>query len=192
MYDVAVIGSGFGGSVAALRAAQAGKRVVVLEQGRRLDPQDLQDGAASPMKLLWEPALGLRGYFQQKLLRHVMVVGGVGVGGGSIVYAAVLLKPKEFPGAWERLGVDWAGELAPHYTEAARMLGRESNPQWGVQDQWLKQASEVLGVGETFGKTPQGIRFQDCLACGQCITGCPHGAKVPVPAAGRGTRGPGS
>lgn len=178
MYDVAVIGSGFGGSVAALRAAQAGKRVVVLEQGRRLTPEDLQAGAASPLRLLWEPALGLRGYFQQKLLRHVMVVGGVGVGGGSIVYAAVLLKPKEFPGAWESLGVDWADELAPHYAEAARMLGRESNPQWGVQDQWLQQASEAMGVADTFGKTPQGIRFEDCLACGQCITGCPHGAKV--------------
>jgi cholesterol oxidase len=178
MYDVAVVGSGFGGSVAALRAAQAGKQVVVLEQGRRLRPEDLQAGAASPFKLLWEPALGLRGYFQQKMLRHVMVVGGVGVGGGSIVYAAVLLKPDRFNGAWASLGVDWAADLAPHYDEAARMLGREPNPQWDIQDDWLRAASEAMGVGSTFGKTPQGIRFADCLACGQCITGCPHGAKV--------------
>ena len=177
MYDVAVIGSGFGGSVAALRAAQAGKRVVVLEQGRRLSPADLQAGAAKPMALLWEPALGLRGYFRQKVLRHVMVVGGVGVGGGSIVYAAVLLKPSEFSGAWTRTGVDWATELAPHYERAALMLGREVNPQWGVQDDWLQAASQQLGAGDTFGKTPQGIRFADCVACGQCITGCPHGAK---------------
>ncbi len=178
MYDVAVVGSGFGGSVAALRSAQAGKRVVVLEQGRRLMPEDLQAGSASPLKLLWEPALGLRGYFQQKMLRHVMVVSGVGVGGGSIVYAAVLLKPKQFEGAWARLGVDWAEELAPHYETAGRMLGREPNPQWHVQDDWLQAAAQHMGVGETFGKTPQGIRFADCVACGQCITGCPHGAKV--------------
>ena len=177
MYDVAAIGSGFGGSVAALRAAQAGKRVVVLEQGRRLSSADLQAGAAKPTALLWEPALGLRGYFRQKVLRHIMVVGGVGVGGGSIVYAAVLLKPREFSGAWTRTGVDWATELAPHYERAAQMLGREVNPQWGVQDDWLQAASEQLGVGDTFGKTPQGIRFADCVACGQCITGCPHGAK---------------
>ena len=81
MYDVAVIGSGFGGSVAALRAAQAGKRVVVLEQGRRLTPADLQAGSESALALLWEPALGLHGYFRQALLRHLTVVGGIGVGG---------------------------------------------------------------------------------------------------------------
>jgi cholesterol oxidase len=178
MYDVAVIGSGFGGSVAALRAAQAGKQVVVLEQGRRLSREDLQAGAAKPTALLWEPALGLRGYFRQKLLRHVMVVGGVGVGGGSIVYAAVLLKPDDFGGAWRGLGVDWASELAPHYDESARMLGRQANPQWGIQDDWLQAASARLGVGGTFGKTPQGIDFAACIACGQCITGCPHDAKV--------------
>ena len=92
--DVVVVGSGFGGSVAALRWAQAGRRVVVLEQGRRLTTDDLAAGARSPRRLLWEPAAGLRGYFRQTLLRHVMVVSGVGVGGGSLVYAAVLLEPE--------------------------------------------------------------------------------------------------
>lgn len=178
MYDVAVIGSGFGGSVAALRASQAGKTVVVLEQGRRLTPEDLQAGSQRATALLWEPALGLHGYFRQALLRHLTVVGGIGVGGGSLVYAAVLLRPEHFdaPG-WQAAGVDWAAELDRHYDEAGRMLGRERNPQRGLQDQWLQAAAERLGVGDTYGATYQGIRFADCIACGQCITGCPHGAK---------------
>lgn len=178
MYDVAVIGSGFGGSVAALRATEAGKRVIVLEQGRRLTPADLEAGARSPRKLLWEPAVGLHGYFRQRLLRHVMVVGGVGVGGGSLVYAAVLLKPEAFEGPGWQVGVDWAAELEPHFAESARMLGRETNPQRGVQDEWLAAAAARMGVADTYGATKQGIRFADCVACGQCITGCPHGAKV--------------
>jgi cholesterol oxidase len=178
MIDVVVVGSGFGGSVAALRAAEAGKQVVVLEMGGRHSPEDFEAGAARPTKLLWEPALGLKGYFRQKVLRHVIVVGGIGVGGGSQVYAAVLLKPEAFEGpGWAAAGVDWEGELEPHYATAARMLGREVNPQWGVQDDWLQAASARLGVADTFGKTPQGIRFADCVACGQCLTGCPHGAK---------------
>ncbi|MCU0295247.1 MAG: GMC family oxidoreductase [Candidatus Nanopelagicales bacterium] len=178
MYDVAVIGSGFGGSVAALRAAQAGRSVVVLEQGRRLTPEDLEAGARSARALLWEPAVGLHGYFRQTLLRHVTIVGGIGVGGGSIVYAAVLLQPKDFDAAgWRRVGVDWSTELGPHFEEAARMLGRERNPQRGVQDEWLRAAAESLGVADTYGATYQGIHFADCVACGQCITGCPHGAK---------------
>jgi len=176
--DVAVIGSGFGGSVAALRAAQAGKSVVVLEQGRRLTPNDLEAGARSARALLWEPAVGLSGYFRQTLLRHVTIVGGVGVGGGSIVYAAVLLKPKDFAATgWTATGVDWGPELEPHFEQAAQMLGRERNPQRGLQDEWLQAAADRLGVGESFGSTYQGIRFADCIACGQCITGCPHGAK---------------
>jgi cholesterol oxidase len=178
MYDVAIIGSGFGGSVAALRAAQAGRSVVVLEQGRRLTPEDLQAGSQRATSLLWEPGVGLHGYFRQTVLRHLTVVGGIGVGGGSIVYAAVLLRPKHYdaPG-WQRAGVDWAGELAPHFDEAGRMLGRERNPQRGLQDEWLQAAAERLGVGHTYGATYQGIHFADCVACGQCITGCPYGAK---------------
>ncbi len=179
--DVAVIGSGFGGSVAALRAAEAGLRVTVLEQGRRLTPADLERGAASTRALLWEPAAGLRGYFRQTLLRDVVVVSGVGVGGGSIVYAAVLIDPPAAalgaPG-WSRTGLDWSAELAPHLTTAAAMLGRRTNPMRGVQDEWLRQAAVLLGVGDTWGPTPQGIDFDACIGCGQCITGCPHGAKL--------------
>ena len=112
-YDVIVVGSGFGGSVCALRLAQKGYRVAVLEQGRRIGPADMEAAAKSLRKLFWLPALGLKGFFSQHIYRHVGIVGGVGVGGGSLVYAAVLLEPKrtffEDP-AWGRLGVDWAGE----------------------------------------------------------------------------------
>jgi cholesterol oxidase len=178
--DVVVVGSGFGGGVAALRHAQSGRSVVVLEQGRRLTPADLEAGGRRTRDFLWMPSIGLHGYFQQTLLRHVMIVHGVGVGGGSIVYAGVLLHPKpdawEAPG-WTATGLDWADELAAHYDRAAAMLGREVNPHVGAQDRWLESAAQQLGVAATFAPTPQGISFADCVRCGACITGCPHGAK---------------
>ena len=181
--DVVVVGSGFGGGVAALRHAQAGRSVVVLEQGRRLTPDDLEAGGRRTRDFLWMPSVGLRGYFQQTLLRHVMIVHGVGVGGGSIVYAGVLLHPKpeawQAPG-WTATGLDWAAELAAPYDAAAAMLGRQTNPHSGVQDAWLASAARDLGVAGTFASTPQGISFADCVRCGACITGCPHGAKNSV------------
>ncbi|MCB0915266.1 MAG: GMC family oxidoreductase [Actinobacteria bacterium] len=178
--DVAVIGSGFGGSVAALRAAQAGRRVVVAEQGRRISDDDFERGARSVRSLLWEPALGLRGYFRQTPMKDVVVVSGVGVGGGSLVYAAVLIDPPRAAlqtTPWTRTGLDWPTELEPHLATAATMLGRAVNPQFGVQDLWLRQAAESMGVGDSFGPTAQGIDFDACVGCGQCITGCPYGAK---------------
>ena len=115
--DVAIVGSGFGGGVAALRHAQAGRSVVVLEQGRRLTPERPRGRwAAGRATSSGSPGLRLHGYFQQTLLRHVMIVHGVGVGGGSIVYAGVLLHPKpdawEAPG-WAATGVDWAARAGP-------------------------------------------------------------------------------
>lgn len=178
--DVLVVGSGFGGSVAALRAAQAGRSVIVAEMGRRISPEDMHAGAVSARRLLWEPTLGLHGYFRQKMLRHVTVVGGIGVGGGSLVYAAVLLRPDRAtltaPG-WSATGVDWHAELDPHFHTSAAMLKRQVNPYRGVQDVWLEEAAQELGVGDTYGPTPQGIDFEACVECGQCITGCPFGAK---------------
>src|SRR5690606_26476859 len=91
---------------------------------------------------------------------------------------AVLLRPEHFDAeGWTAAGVDWAEELDPHFEVAGRMLGRERNPQRGLQDEWLQAAAELLGVGDTYGATYQGIHFADCIACGQCITGCPYGAK---------------
>ena len=178
--DVIVIGSGFGGSVAALGAAQAGLRVIVLEQGRRLSAEDLERGARSTKSLLWAPAVGLSGYFRQTALRDIVVVGGVGVGGGSIVYAAVLLEPAAAAfteSGWAGTGVDWSAELRPHFATASRKLGVMRNPQFGIQDAWLRESAATMGVSSTFGATPQGIDFDACVACGQCITGCPYGAK---------------
>ncbi len=181
--DVAVVGSGFGGGVAALRHAEAGRSVAVLEQGRRLTRADLEAGAQSTRALLWAPEVGLSGYFRQTLLRHVVVVHGVGVGGGSVVYAAVLLQPTPHAwtaAGWTSTGLDWAAELAPHYATAASMLGVATNPYVGAQDRWLESAAEALGAGSTYAPTPQGISFADCVRCGACLTGCVHGAKNSV------------
>jgi cholesterol oxidase len=126
------------------------------------------------------PEIGLRGYFCQTALRHVVVVHGVGVGGGSIVYAAVLLRPTEKAwnhAGWRATGLDWSAELDTHYATAASMLGVETNPYSTAQDHWLETAADQLGAGETYAATPQGISFADCVRCGSCITGCSHGAK---------------
>ena len=93
-YDYLVIGSGFGGSVSALRMAEKGWRVGVVEQGRRIGRDDIKAGKRNVLRLMWVPALGMRGYFTQRLFKHLMVIGGIGVGGGSLVWGAVMLEPK--------------------------------------------------------------------------------------------------
>lgn len=178
--DALVIGSGFGGSVSALRLAQSGRRVVVAEMGRRISPDDMRAGATSFRKLAWMPQLGMTGYFREQFFRHMIALSGVGVGGGSLVYAAVLLRPKDSfwaHSAWRSVGADWADELAPHFATAESMLGRRVNPYFGRQDEWLKQAARRLGVPHTFGATPQGIDFDACTRCGLCLSGCDVGAK---------------
>lgn len=197
--DVVIIGSGFGGSVSALRLAEKGWAVTVLEQGREASDEALTEAGRDPRKLAWAPALGLTGFFAQDVFRHVGIVRGVGVGGGSLVYAAVLLEPKrafyEAP-AFRDLSDDWERELAPHFAAARRMLGVVPNPHHGLQDEWLRGAAERMGVADTFSAVPQGIYFGDparptpdpfldgagpartgCNQCGRCITGCAHGAK---------------
>ena len=198
-FDVVVVGSGFGGSVAALRMAQKGYRVAVLEQGRWVAAEDVQAAESDPRRFLWAPRLGWGGYFFERVFRHIVVVGGAAVGGGSIVYAAVLLRPR--PGfyrqpAMRRLGVDWAGELAPHFETAERMLGRVRNPTFEKQDRWLHQTAQMMGAGHSFGPTFNGIFFghpgvavadpffdgqgplrQGCRRCGNCLGGCAHNAK---------------
>ncbi len=202
-YDFVIVGSGFGGSVAALRLVQKGYRVALLEQGRRVTPADMQEADRHPHKFLWEPALRLKGYFSQVHFQHASVFRGVGVGGGSLVYAAVLLRPKAaFYQAedWRHLA-DWQRELAAHYDTASHMLGVTPNPCHFAMDQQLKQTAEVMGKGETFGTVQQGIffgqseqpgeaRFHEdpffngagphrvsCNFCGKCVTGCAVGAK---------------
>lgn len=198
-YDYAIIGSGFGGSVSALRLSEKGYKVVVLEQGRQVTPEDMEEGDTRIHRLTWMPALGLTGYFSQDFFQHMTLVRGIGVGGGSHVYAAVLLKPKdEFyrDPAWSSLGIDWKEELAQHYATASTMLGVVNNPTVDIQDEFLKKTAEKMGAADTYGPTPNGIYFgtpevmspdpffngkgphrPGCHLCGRCLTGCPHGSK---------------
>jgi cholesterol oxidase len=197
--DICIIGSGFGGSVSALRLAEKGWQVTVLEQGRQLDDAAIAEAGTDPKKLAWVPALGLNGFFAQDVFRHVAIVRGIGVGGGSNVYAAVLLEPKKAfydDPAWRALSSDWQAELAPHYATAKRMLGVTPNPYHGIQDDWLRGAADRMGAAQTFDTVPQGIFFGDparstpdpffdgdgparsgCNQCGRCLTGCAYGAK---------------
>ena len=163
-YDVIIIGSGFGGSVAALRLSQKGYRVGILEMGRRVTSADMQKASLSPLSLFWMPDLGMKGYFTQRFFKHVNIVGGVGVGGGSLVYAAVLLKPLpafyQDP-AWNGLGINWYDELKPHFQTASTMLGVIPCPTHHIQDEALRQTAENLGVEDTYGTGPLGIYFGD-------------------------------
>jgi cholesterol oxidase len=147
-YDFAIVGSGFGGSVSALRLAEKGYKVVVLEQGNRVTPHDMEEASKSMFRLFWMPWVGLRGFFTQQFYKHLNIVGGVGVGGGSIVYAAVLLRPRdEFysDASWSNLGVDWKKELKPHYDTAEKMLGVTINPGYDIMDEYLKKTAEKMG-----------------------------------------------
>ena len=199
--DVAIVGSGFGGSVAALRLAEKGLSAVVLEQGRRIGPDEMAAGASDPRRFLWAPALGMDGYFSQVFLRHVTLVRGIAVGGGSIVYGAVLLEPRTGFYAdpiWSRLGVDWEAELKPHFRTAKRMLGVTPCPSHTKMDDYLQETARSMGpqASDTFGPTPLGIYFgtagetvddpffggkgpsrQGCRLCGGCLGGCPYGSK---------------
>ena len=160
--DYLVVGSGFGGAVSALRLAEKGYRVIVLEQGRRIGPEQIAAGRRSLREFVWQPELGMHGFFWQRFFRHVGIIGGCGVGGGSLVFGGVLLEPDEGlyrDPAWAGLGVDWQAELEPHYETAKRMLGRVLNPSLTEMDEHLRATAEAMGVGDTFGPEPLAIFF---------------------------------
>ncbi|MEU8519686.1 GMC family oxidoreductase [Streptomyces sp. NBC_01216] len=208
-YDVIVVGSGFGGSVTALRLTEKGYRVGVLEAGRRFTRATLPKNSWDLKNFLWAPALGLYGIQRIHLLGNVMVLAGAGVGGGSLNYANTLYVPPapffDDP-QWKDI-TDWQDELAPYYDQARRMLGVRLNPTMTPSDAHLKATAQAMGIGDTFHMAPVGVYFGDgddadggtrarpgdevadpyfggagpsrraCTECGECMTGCRHGAK---------------
>lgn len=202
-YDVLIIGSGFGGSVSALRLTEKGYRVGVLEAGRRYADPDFAKNSWHLRDFLWAPKLGCYGIQRIHLLNNVMVLAGAGVGGGSLNYANTLYVPPEpffADKQWAHI-TDWRAELMPHYDQAQRMLGVVKNPTFTDADRIVKQVADDMGVGDTFVATPVGVFFGEggektpgktvpdpyfggagpqrtgCLECGECMTGCRWGAK---------------
>ncbi|MBQ6641151.1 MAG: GMC family oxidoreductase, partial [Saccharopolyspora sp.] len=197
-YDVLVIGSGFGGSVTALRLTEKGYRVGVLEAGRRFADQDFAKTSWDLRKFVWMPALGLYGIQRIHMLRDCLILAGAGVGGGSLNYANTLYKPPASFFADEQWAgiTDWFDELSPYYDQGRRMLGVVQNPHMTPADEIVKQVADDMGAGETFIQTPVGVYFGEpgktvpdpffggagpdrtgCIECGECMTGCRHGAK---------------
>ncbi|MFC0115102.1 FAD-dependent oxidoreductase [Kibdelosporangium aridum] len=177
--DVLVVGSGFGGSVAALRLAEKGYRVTVLEAGRRFADTDLASGPWQLHRVLWAPRIGLRGIIRVRVRRRLIVLTGIGVGGGSLAYAGVHYRPdpEVFQAAgWDR-SVDWSSELDPWFARAEQMLGTTTVPDLSPGDQALRRTANALGAVETFHPTRVGIDFSSCTLCGHCTTGCRTGAK---------------
>lgn len=162
-YDVLVVGSGFGGSVTALRLSEKGYRVGVLEAGRRFTRETLPKNSWDLKNYLWAPRLGMYGIQRIHLLGNVMVLAGAGVGGGSLNYANTLyVPPKAFfeDPQWRDI-TDWEKELQPYYDQARRMLGVRLNPTMTPSDTHLKAAAERMGVGDTFHLAPVGVFFGD-------------------------------
>lgn len=196
-YDFVIVGSGFGGSVCALRLAEKGYRVLVVEEGREFQDHEYAKTNWDLRRFLWLPRLGCRGIQRLQWFRGLLLLGGAGVGGGSLVYANTLFKPRpqtfQHPD-WSSQ-VNWARELEPHYETASRMLGRTANPQMHPADEQLRKIGEAMGVGESFEATQVGVYFgptdgerdpyfggegpprRGCTYCGACMVGCRENAK---------------
>jgi len=177
--DVAVIGSGFGGSVAALRLGEKGYRVAVLEAGRRFAPEDFPRRNWNLRRYLFMPRLGLRGIQRITVLDDLVVLSGAGVGGGSLVYANTLYEPLapffDDP-QWASIA-DWRAELAPHYDRARTMLGAVETPFESAAEAVVREVARRMGVEETFSRTTVAVDFERCTRCGGCMVGCRFGAK---------------
>jgi cholesterol oxidase len=197
-FDFIVVGSGFGGSVSAMRLAQKGYRVAVVEAGKRWHAADFPKTNWNAFKYLWAPKLGCFGIQNITLLKGVMVLHGSGVGGGSLVYANTLMRPQASvfeDAAWSR-AVAWEQELSPHFETARRMLGVTENHALMEGERTLQKVSERMGCAETFHATEVGVYFgkpnvtvpdpyfdgagperTGCNLCGGCMVGCRFGAK---------------
>jgi cholesterol oxidase len=188
-WDFVIIGSGFGGSVSALRLSEKGYRVLVLEKGRRFRKEDFAASNWDIRRWLWQPEIRLRGIFQMTFLRHVTVLHGVGVGGGSLVYANTLpTPPPPFFAApsWARLA-NWQKELEPHYQTARRMLGATPNPTVTPGDRVLGEVARDLGRGATTTRprsrsssaSPgERFRIRTSMAKGQRVPAAPRAGRA--------------
>jgi cholesterol oxidase len=194
-HDWVVIGSGFGGSVAALRLAEKGHRVALFERGRDYADDALPASASDSRRFVWAPALGLRGIMRNVLFRHVFSSTQTGVGGGSLVYGGVLFRPhQEFflHPQWAGLA-EWQGDLEAHYATAERMLGASTTPWTSVTSGLTREVADAFGG--TFSPAPVAVFFgtpgvtvpdpyfggegpdrTGCTRCGECMTGCRTGA----------------
>ena len=195
--DYVVIGSGFGGSVSALRLSEKGYTVAVLEKGRRWQKKDFPKTNWDIRNYMWLPPLGCYGYQMLTQLKHVLIMHGAGVGGGSLVYANQLLTPPDAVFDRPEWGIcNCKATLMPHYQEARRMLGATPSPQIGRADQCLREVGIEMRGQDTFHKNEVGIFFGQpnqtvpdpyfggrgpartgCTFCGSCMVGCPVGAK---------------
>lgn len=201
-FDWLIVGSGFGGSVAAHRLTQKGYRVGVLECGRRWEDDDFASSLWNLRRSLWAPRLGLRGTLRISMFKDITVLTGSGVGGGSLVYSNVLYRPPDDffdDPAWAGLE-DWRTVLRPYYDEAERMLGVTQYQIDGPADALMREVAREMGAGESFGKPPvavfmgePGVTVEDpyfagdgpprtgCTLCGSCMAGCRDGAKNVLP-----------
>jgi cholesterol oxidase len=201
-FEYVIVGSGFGGSVSALRLTEKGYRVAVMEMGRRWTAENLPKTSWEMHRWFWRPGIALRGFFNMRFFRHVTILHGCAVGGGSITYACTMLRPPEKvwdSGSWAGLD-DWKRQMPEHFDEAERMLGVTTNKILGPADKLLKKVAEKAGVGETFYRTnvaifqaPEGVQGgvdmpdpyfggegperTTCEGCGGCMMGCRHNAK---------------
>lgn len=202
IYDYIIIGSGFGGSVSAMRLTEKGYSVLVLEKGKRFEDKDFAKSNWQFWKYLWLPALRAYGILQISILKGVMVLHGAGVGGGSLGYANVLEVPSDetfATPAWNQ-NIKWGEVLKPHYQVAKRMLGAARNPRLWKADQVLRQIADEICMGHTFRPTDVGAYFGEagvtvadpyfegegparagCNHCGGCMVGCRHNAKNTLP-----------
>ncbi len=197
-YDYIIVGSGFGGSVSALRLAEKGYSVLVIEKGKWFDGKDFPKTNWQLRKWLWLPKFKFFGIMKMTYFKHIGIISGVGVGGGSLVYANTLPRPKNrfyTTGTWSDLA-DWKTELAPFYDTALKMLGAARNPQLFDGDLKLQELAKSIGKGNDFEPTDVAVFFGEpnkevndpyfdgkgpkrvgCNFCGQCMTGCPSNAK---------------
>jgi cholesterol oxidase len=198
-FDYVVVGSGFGGSVSACRLAEKGYSVAVLEMGKRWRAEDFPKSTWNIRRWIWRPGLKLFGFYDMRPFKHVMILCGNAVGGGSITYANTMLVPPEIvwgEGSWKGLA-EWARDMPQHYATARRMLGVNENRILGDADHMLKKMADDQGVGDTFYRTDVAVYFGDgpgqphpdpyfngegpprssCIGCGGCMVGCRFNAK---------------